>query len=79
MITDKDLDYIARAMQCRQEVTLTRTLGDLGVTISTREATPVWGCDMLVRLEWTLGPVYHSHYLRSIEDVKAEFKIQGFS
>lgn len=65
-------------MQCRQEVTLTRTLGDLGVTISTREATPVWGCDMLVRLEWSRGCVYSGQYFRSVEDVNEAVKIQSF-
>lgn len=79
MITDKDLDYIARAMQARQEVVLTRTLGNLSVTISTREATPVWGCDMLVRLEWSRGCVYSGQYFESAEDVKAAIKIQSFT
>ena len=53
-----------------QEISLTRTLGALTITASTAKAVPVWGCDMLVRLERSCGCVYSSQYFRSVEEMR---------
>lgn len=56
-------------MASGQEISLTRTLGNLTITASTARAVPVWECDMLVRLERSYGCVYSSQYFRSVEEM----------
>lgn len=56
-------------MASGQEISLTRTLCALTVTVSTTRALPVWEGDMLVRLERTHGHVYSSQYFCSVEEM----------
>ena len=69
LLIEKDFDKLSRAMVSGQEISLTRTLGALTVTVSTTRALPVWECDMLVRLERTHGHVYSSQYFCSVEEM----------
>ncbi len=56
-------------MASGQEISLTRTLGELTITASTTRAAPVWKCDMLVRLERSCGCVYSSQYFHSVYEL----------
>lgn len=56
-------------MEEGQEISLTRTLGAMTVTVSTCAATPVWGCAMLVRMQRHRGGMYSSQYFRSMEEM----------
>lgn len=69
LLSPNDLEQISRAMASGQEISLTRTLGNLTITASTTRAVPVWECDMLVRLERSYGCVYSSQYFRSVEEM----------
>lgn len=69
LLSPNDLEQISRAMASGQEISLTRTLGNLTITASTARAVPVWECDMLVRLERSYGCMYSSQYFRSVEEM----------
>lgn len=69
LLSPNDLEQISSAMASGQEISLTRTLGNLTITASTARAVPVWECDMLVRLERSYGCMYSSQYFRSVEEM----------
>lgn len=70
LLSPNDLNYLRQAMASGQEISLTRTLGDVSVKAGTSPAPAVWGCDMLVRLERREGErLYSSQYFRSVEEM----------
>ena len=69
LFTAKDLAQLRAALASGQEIRLVRTLGPVTVIASTCPATPMWGCDMLVRLEQEHGCVYSSQYFHSVEEM----------
>ena len=67
LLTDKDLETIARAHRRCREMEVERTLGTLRVRVSTQRAASVWSVPMLVRLErWTPGQ-YSTQLFDSVE------------
>lgn len=58
LLTSKDLDQLRQALAAGREIFLARSLRGLTVTASTCKGSPAWGCDMLIRLEQSRGPVY---------------------
>ena len=67
LLTDKDLETIARAHRRCREMEVERTLGALRVRVSTQRAASVWSVPMLVRLErWTPGQ-YSTQLFDSVE------------
>lgn len=70
LLSPNDLNHLRQAMEDRQEISLTRTLGDVSVRAGTSPAPAVWGCDMLVRLERREGErLYSRQYFRSVEEM----------
>ena len=70
LFTAKDMDLMTRAMASGQEISLTLSLLGLTMKASTCRASPVWDCDMLVRLERSCGGVYSSQYFRSVGEME---------
>ena len=69
LLTNNDLTYLQSALAAGREISLTRSLRDLTMTASTCRGAPAWGCDMLIRLEQSRGPVYSTQYFRSVEEM----------
>lgn len=69
LFTSKDLDQLRQALAAGREISLARSLRGLTVTASTCRGSPVLGCDMLIRLERSRGPVYSTQYFRSVEEM----------
>lgn len=69
LVTSKDLDQLRQALAAGREISVTRSLRGLTMTASTCRGSPVWGCDMLIRLEQTRGHVYSTQYFRSVEEM----------
>lgn len=65
----KDLDQLRQAAASGQEISLTRTLQGLTMTASTSKAPPVWGCEILFRLEKDNGRVYSSQFFKNTEEM----------
>lgn len=57
-------------MASGQEISLTRTLGNLTITARTARAAPVWDVPMLIRLEQVRGHVYSTQYFESVEEMR---------
>ena len=73
LLTDKDLDTIARAHHRCGEMEIERTLGALRVRVSTCPATRAWYVPYLIRLErWRPG-MNSTHYFDSAEAPREEF------
>lgn len=71
MLTDKELSRLQQAMDSGQEIAIEVSIAGMQIKASTTPATPVWGCDMLVRLERQHGCVYSSQYFRTVEEMVA--------
>lgn len=69
LFTSKDLDQLRQALVAGREISLTRSLGELTMRVSTCRGSPVWGCDMLIRLEQSRGHVYSTQYFQSAEEM----------
>lgn len=69
LLSENDLDQLRQALAAGREISLTRSLRGLTVTASTCKGSPAWGCDMLIRLEQSRGPVYSTQYFRSVEEM----------
>ena len=69
LLTNNDLTYLQSALAAGREISLTRSLRDLTMTASTCRGAPAWGCDMLIRMEQSRGPVYSTQYFRSVEEM----------
>ncbi len=69
LFTESDLDQLRQALAAGREISLTRSLRGLTVTASTSKGSPAWGCDMLIRLEQSRGPVYSTQHFRSVEEM----------
>lgn len=69
LFTENDLDQLRQALAAGREISLARSLRGLTVTASTCRGAPAWGCDMLIRLERSRGPVYSTQYFRSVEEM----------
>ena len=70
LLSPNDLNHLREAMASGQEISLTRTLGDVSVRAGTSPAPAVWGCNMLVRLERREGErLYSRQYFRSVEEM----------
>lgn len=69
LFTAKDLAQLRTALASGQEIRLVRTLGPVTVIASTCPATPVWGCDMLVRLQWFYPWGSRRQYYRSVDEM----------
>lgn len=69
LFTENDLDQLRQALAAGREIFLARSLRGLTVTASTCKGSPAWGCDMLIRLEQSRGPVYSTQYFRSVEEM----------
>ena len=69
LFTENDLDQLRQALAAGREISLARSLRGLTVTASTCKGSPAWGCDMLIRLEQSRGPVYSTQYFRSVEEM----------
>lgn len=69
LLTSKDLDQLREALAAGREISLTRSLRGLTMTASTCKGSPAWGCDMLIRLEQSRGPVYSTQYFQSVEEM----------
>ena len=70
LFSAKDLDRVEKAMAEKEQISLTRTMGDVSQTVSTSPATPVWGCPMLVRLEKTKRNLYSTQYFKSVKEME---------
>lgn len=57
-------------MDSGQEIAIEVSIAGMQIKASTTTAEPVWGCDMLVRLECTRGPVYSTQYFDRFTDFK---------
>ena len=74
LLTDKDLDTIARAPRHCREMEIERTLEALRVRVSTCPATRAWSVPYLIRLErWRPG-VYITKYFDSVEALREELE-----
>ena len=69
LFTEHDLDQLRQALAAGREISVTRSLGELTMTASTCRGSPVWGCDMLIRLEQSRGHVYSTQYFQSAEEM----------
>ena len=69
LFTKNDLAQLRTALASGQEIRLVRTLGPVTVIASTCPATPVWGCDMLVRLQWFYPWGSRRQYYRSVDEM----------
>lgn len=69
LFTEHDLDQLRQALAAGREISLTRSLGELTMRVSTSRGTPAWGCDMLIRLEQSRGHVYSTQYFQSAEEM----------
>lgn len=67
-MTDKEMTRLRDAMNSGQEITIEVSIAGMQIRASTTPATPAWGCDMLVRLEVTRGPVYSTQYFGKFTD-----------
>ena len=70
LLTDKELIRLQQAMDSGQEIAIEVSIAGMQIKASTTPATPVWGCDMLVRLECTRGPVYSTQYFDRFTDFR---------
>ena len=70
LLTDKELSRLQQAMDSGQEIAIEVSIAGMQIKASTTPATPVWGCDMLVRLECTRGPVYSTQYFDRVTDFR---------
>lgn len=70
LFSAKDLDRVEKAMAEKEQISLTRTMGDVSQTVSTSPATPVLGCPMLVRLEKTKRNLYSTQYFKSVKEME---------
>ena len=74
LLTDKDLEAIARAHRHCREMEIERTLGALRVRVSTCPATRAWSAPYLIRLErWRPG-MYSTQYFDSAEALREEWE-----
>ena len=74
LLTDKDLETIARAHRRCREMEVERTLGALRVRVSTCPATRAWSAPYLIRLErWRPG-MYSTQYSDSAEALREEWE-----
>lgn len=69
LFTTNDLAQLRTALASGQEIRLVRTLGPVTMIASTCPATPVWGCDMLVRLQWFYPWGSRRQYYRSVDEM----------
>lgn len=69
LLSKNDLDQLRKALAAGREISVTRSLRDLTVTASTCRGSSAWGCDKLIRLEQSRGPVYSTQYFRSVEEM----------
>ena len=69
LFPEHDLDQLRQALAAGREISLTRSLGELTMRDSTCRGSPVWGCDMLIRLEQSRGHVYSTQYFQSAEEM----------
>lgn len=69
LLSEHDLDQLRQALAAGREISLTRSLGELTMRVSTCRGSPVWGCDMLIRLEQSRGHVYSTQYFQSAEEM----------
>lgn len=69
LLSGNDLEQLRQAAASGQEISITRTLRGLTMTASICKASPAWGCDMLIRLEQSRGPVYSTQYFQSVEEM----------
>lgn len=69
LFTEHDLDQLRQALVAGREISLIRSLQGLTMTASTCRGSPVWGCDMLIRLEQSRGHVYSTQYFQSAEEM----------
>lgn len=69
LLSEHDLDQLRQALVAGREISLTRSLGELTMTVSTSRGTPAWGCGMLIRLEQRRGHVYSTQYFQSVEEM----------
>lgn len=70
LLSPNDLTQLRRAVQCAQEVQLTRTMNGFVQTVSVVPASKVWECDVLVRLEKCCGHIYTTQYFKSVEQME---------
>ena len=69
LFTEKDLAQLRTALASGQEIRLVRTLGPVTVIASICHAVPVWGCDMLVCLQWFYPWGTRRQYYRSVDEM----------
>lgn len=71
LLSDNDLATIQTALDAKLETGMTRSLGDLRITVSTSRAPPVWHPFlMLARLEIWDGHIYSTKWCVSAEEVQ---------
>ena len=75
LLTDKDLETIARAHRRCREMEVERTLGALRVRVSTCPATRAWAVPYLIRLEWWRPGMYTTKYFDSAEALREELRV----
>ena len=70
LLSKNDLRALRNALGGGQELVLERSMGGYKVRASTGPASPVWGVDMLVRLEeWNRG-TYSTQYLTGVDQME---------
>ena len=68
MLSANDLHALSAAHRARKPLTLTRTLGDVTVTVRTLPASEAWGANYLVRIRVERG---HRTDIQTFESVEA--------
>ena len=72
LLTDKDLETIARTHRRCREMEIERTLGALRVRVSTCPATRAWSAPYLIRLG--RPGMYSTQYFDSAEALREELE-----
>lgn len=69
LLSEHDLAQLRQALAAGREISLTRSLGELTMRVSTCKAVPVWPCDMLIELIQSRSNMYSRQYFISVEEM----------
>ena len=69
LLSEHHLDQLRQALAAGREISLTRSLGELTMRVSTCKAVPVWPCDMLIELIQSRANMCSRQYFISVEEM----------
>ena len=70
IISENDYKAIQNAQGAKQDITLTRTLGDYKITVEVTTAPKVWGIPMLIQVKQWYRNVYSIKNCASVEEMR---------